>query len=261
MSRRQAAGLVLLAGLAARHVLMDRHGVGDGCRSLAYCAASAVLLIALVGTLATMLRAAWLCCTAARAVGSLDPARAPERLVEAAESAGVGTRLICVAGTERVAFCAGPLRPRVYVTAALAAAPRDEIAAVLVHEAEHMRRRDPGRRMLSRATAEVYFAVPLLRFCHERAIERSELAADRAAMERVGPGALARALLAAQTLPSLGGVPAAFFVGVAEARVAQLLGDRVPPRRPGAALLLGSLAGAVLAVYAVMCAGVLPPLL
>ncbi|HEX4790930.1 MAG TPA: M56 family metallopeptidase [Actinospica sp.] len=260
MSRRQAAGLALLAGLAVRHVLTDRAGVGDGCRSLASCMASATLLIASVGTISTVLRAAWLGRAAAGAVGSLDRVAVPEPLADAAAAAGIGARLVCVAGTERVAFCAGLLRPRVYVTAALAAAPRDEVAAVLVHEAEHMRRRDPVRRALSRATAEVYFAAPLLRFCHERGIERSELAADRAAMERVGPGALARALLATQTLPSLGGVPA-FFAGVAEARIAQLLGDRVPPRRPSAALVLGSLAGIILAVYVVMCAGILPPLL
>jgi hypothetical protein len=76
----------------------------------------------------------------------------------------------------------------------------------------------------------------------------------------VGPGALARALVATQVLPGLGGMPA-FFAGVAEARIAQLLGDRVPPRRPSVALVLGSLAAVILAVYAVMCAGILPPLL
>jgi Zn-dependent protease with chaperone function len=251
---------VALAGLAVVRVLTDRQGPGDGCRSLAVCVGSAVLLIALVGTAATAVRATWLACAAARAVGLLEPVGVPEPLAEAAVEARILPRLVCVAGAGRVAFCAGLLRTRVYVTAGLAAAPRDEIAAVLVHEAAHLRRRDPARRVLLRATAEVYFAVPLLRFWHERAIERSELAADRAAIERVGPGALARALVATQVLPGLGGMPA-FFAGVAEARIAQLLGDRVPPRRPSVALVLGSLAAVILAVYAVMCAGILPPLL
>jgi Zn-dependent protease with chaperone function len=258
VTRRQAAALAVLAGLAVARVLTDRQGLGDGCRSLAFCVGSAALLIALVGTAATLLRATWLACGAARAVASLRPVRAPGPLADAAASAGTGRRLVCVAGAGRVAFCAGLLRPRVYATAGLAEASPDEIAAVLVHEAEHLRRRDPARRVLLRATAEVYFAVPLLRFWHERAIERSELAADRAAIDRVGAGALARALLATQVLPGLGGVPA-FFAGVAEARIAQLLGDRVPRRRPSAALVLGSLAGLILAVYVVMCAGVLPP--
>ena len=259
MTRRQAAVLVALAGLAVARVLTDRGGLGDGCRSLAFCIGSAALLIALVGTAGTALRALWLGCAARRGVAALTVLPAPGRLAAASREAGIDGRLVCVAGSGRVAFCAGVLRPRVYVTAVLAASPADELAAVLVHEARHLQRRDPLRRLLLRSTAEVYFAVPLLRFWHERAIERSELAADRAAIARVGPGALARALFATESLPGLGGVPA-FFAGVAEARVAQLLGDRVPPRRPTIAVVAGSLAGLILAVYAVMCSGVLPPL-
>jgi Zn-dependent protease with chaperone function len=259
VTRRQAAGLVVLAGLAVARVLTDPQGPADGCRSLAFCVAAAALLIAVVGTVSTVLRATWLSWSGRRAVTSLTAVTAPAELAAAAASAGIGARLVCVAGAGRVAFCAGSLRPRVYATAGLAAAPRDEIAAVIVHEAEHLRRRDPLRRVLSRATAEVYFVVPLLRFWYERAIERSELAADRTAIARVGPGALARALVSAHALPGLDGVPA-FFAGVAEARVAQLLGDRVPPRRPSAALVLGSFAGLVLALCAVMSAGILPVL-
>lgn len=284
MSGRRAALLAVVAGFAVGHALEDPEGFGDGCRSLAVCVVSAALLLMVVGTVATMLRALWLIRGARRAVAGLtvlsaaadmrasaqpEQARsegqhcgvcAPERLALAASAAGIrARRAVCVTGSARVAFCAGMLRPRVYVTAALAEAAEDELAAVLVHEAVHMRRRDPLRRVLLRAASDICFAVPLLRFWHERAIERSELAADRAAIERVGPGALARALLATQVLAGLGGVPA-YFAGVAEARVAQLLGERIPPRRPTIALVLGSLAGLILVVYVVMCVGVLPPL-
>lgn len=259
MTRAQAAGLTALAGFAVVRVLSDPRGPAHGCCSLAECVASAAVLTVAVALLAAGLRALFLSGAAYRAVASLTVLPAPGRLAAAAASAGIGARTLCVAGPERVAFCAGNVRPRVYVTAALADAPADELAAVLVHEAQHLRRRDPLRRVLLRSSAEVCFAVPLLRFWHERAIERSELAADRAAIARVGPGALARALLATEVLPGLAGTPA-FFAGVAEARVAQLLGDRIPPRRPTAALVVGSCAGLILAVYVVMCSGLLPPL-
>lgn len=95
------------------------------------------------------------------------------------------------------AFCAGLLRPRVYITnAAVALLGRSELAAVLAHEAHHARARDPLRLMAARAVAAGLFFLPALQRALERYAASAELAADAAAARRgAGVGALASALL------------------------------------------------------------------
>jgi beta-lactamase regulating signal transducer with metallopeptidase domain len=129
----------------------------------------------------------------------------------------------------------------------------DELDAVLVHEAEHARRRDPLRRLAGRAAADVLFWLPLVGWWSRSRLEDAELAADRAAIRRVGRRSLARALRAAA-------VPAAAassvgFDGAGSARVTQLLGDRLPRRRPPLAACALSLLGLVIAVSLAMCVG------
>jgi beta-lactamase regulating signal transducer with metallopeptidase domain len=70
---------------------------------------------------------------------------------------------------------------------------------VLVHEAEHARRRDPLRRLAGRAAADVLVWLPLVGWWTSRRLEEAELAADRAAIDRVGRTPLAQALRATAT--------------------------------------------------------------
>ena len=120
------------------------------------------------------------------------------------------------------AFCVGLLRPRIYVSSAAVELLReDELTAVLSHEAEHARRRDPLRLLLARALAEGLFFLPVVRRLSERYAALAEIAADEAAASRPsGRAALASALLAFDAHPS----PAA--VGIAPERVDHLLGRR-----------------------------------
>jgi beta-lactamase regulating signal transducer with metallopeptidase domain len=129
----------------------------------------------------------------------------------------------------------------------------EELDAVLVHEAEHARRRDPLRRLVGRAAADVLFWLPLVGWWTRHRLEDAELAADRAAIDRVGRSPLARALRATATpaAPMVG----ARFGGAGAARVTQLLGDPLPPRRPPLAACLLSLLGLILAVSLAMCVG------
>jgi hypothetical protein len=138
---------------------------------------------------------------------------------------------------EPQAFCIGLLRPRVYISrAALELLGDDERAAVLAHEAHHVRRRDPLRLFVARALAEGLFFLPAVRRLPERYAALAELAADQAATAgHGGRRALASALLAFDAHPS----PAA--VGIAPERVEHLLGQRPRWELP-TLLLLGALA-------------------
>lgn len=102
-----------------------------------------------------------------------------------------------VAGSRPAAFCAGLLRPRLYVTEpALARLAPDELRAVVEHEAAHARRRDPLRLAVVRVVADgLGFIPPLGRLGRSQAAV-ADLAADRAAVEAVGsPRPLAAAML------------------------------------------------------------------
>jgi beta-lactamase regulating signal transducer with metallopeptidase domain len=79
---------------------------------------------------------------------------------------------------------------------------------VLVHEAEHARRRDPLRRLAGRAAADVLFWLPLVSWWTSGRLEDAELAADRAAIDRVGRTPLARALRATAARPRQPSAPA-----------------------------------------------------
>jgi Zn-dependent protease with chaperone function len=63
-------------------------------------------------------------------------------------------RLVCLAGDDATAFCAGLLRPRVYLTEGVVRVlDPGALDAVLVHESAHARRRDPLRRLCVHATS------------------------------------------------------------------------------------------------------------
>jgi Peptidase family M48 len=122
------------------------------------------------------------------------------------------------------AFCAGYLRPRVYVSAgALELLSSDELNAVLVHEDHHRALRDPLRMASARILSQALFFLPALRPLGERYSDLAELWADEAAIEAAGQTApLAAALLAfdAEAPPGVAGISAE--------RVDSLLGK--PPR-------------------------------
>jgi hypothetical protein len=123
------------------------------------------------------------------------------------------------------AFCAGLLRPRVYVTSgALAILDEPALGAVLTHERHHARRRDPLRLATSRILARAMFFLPAARELGLRQQALAEMSADESAIN-AAPGnrsALARAMLSF-TDSAEGGES----VGIDPARVDYLLGE--PP--------------------------------
>jgi BlaR1 peptidase M56 len=147
-----------------------------------------------------------------------------------------------------MAFCAGWLRPRVYVsTAALRVLSRDELQAVLAHEQHHRALRDPLRLAVGRVLCQALFFLPVLRPLHERYGEVAELRADAAALAAVGgqPAPLAAAMLA------FGSLPSGDVVGIAPGRVDSLLGRPPTWQLPRTALVaaLMTLAAVVALVW------------
>jgi Zn-dependent protease with chaperone function len=255
--RRKLAGrpalVALLGGLVVARLAWHPGRAICGQMTVAGCLGAAVLVVAALGLAAWIVRATWLAICAAREVAGLPCRQPPDALVASLGRTGVDG-VVCLEGPAAAAFCAGLLRPRVFVTGAMVASLADqELDAVLVHEAEHARRRDPLRRLAGRAAADVLFWLPLVGWWTSRRLEDAELAADRAAIDRVGRTPLARALRAT-AVPAGPGVGARFD-GAGPARVTQLLGDRPPPRRPPLAACLVSLVGLILAVSLAMCVG------
>ncbi len=97
-----------------------------------------------------------------------------------------GRRVLVVPAARPLAFCAGLLRPRVYVsTGALERLGEAELAAVVAHEAHHAARRDPLRILVARAIGDAYSLGALPR--REQAL--AELAADAAVVRIARRGA------------------------------------------------------------------------
>jgi hypothetical protein len=177
-----------------------------------------------------------------------------------------GERFPLIESPQGQAFCAGFLRPRIYLTrGALEQLTPEELRAVIAHERHHLRRRDPLRLLLARAMADALFFLPLLRRSSERYEALGELAADEAAVRQLeARGPLASALVKFDSSPP----EASHILGVAPERVDHLLGDPEAWRwrLPGSLAARSGLALAVLATLFVLSLQLepspqLPPLL
>ena len=127
------------------------------------------------------------------------------------------------------AFCAGYLRPRIYVSAgALELLAPDEIAVVVLHEKHHLSARDPLRLACARILSQALFFLPALRPLGDRYSELAELRADEAAI--VGTGG-ATAPLASALLAFEAGAPPG-SAGISPERVDSLLGKSTRRQLP-----------------------------
>ena len=227
------------------------HGYCDNPLICFLLAAVAAAFVVALGFLVAGLRSGIVGVAAYREIRRLPRAAWPAKLATAAAADGI-PRLVFLELTEPTAFCAGLLRPTVFISAgAVASLTPEQLNGVLVHEADHARSHEPMRRTLRQSFAYGFFYLPVVRWWARYQGERAELRADRAALATVGAKAVAGALLATNW-----GGPARFatgFSGGAEARVAQILGDPVPARRPPAWAVLVSIAGFSAAVWLAHC--------
>ncbi len=214
-----ACGLVLAAGVRSVHVepaAAHRLDVAGVRLTYPTVNAAAVVLLGLAALGAAVLmvavRAAW------------RQLRAHRRVMRALPIAGplaAHPSVLVVDAAAPLAFCAGWLRPRVYVsTAVLERLSNSELRAVLAHEQHHGALRDPLRLAVSRVLCQALFFLPVLRSLHDRYADVAELTADAAALEAIdgAPGPLASAMLA------IGATATGHVIGISPERVDALLG-------------------------------------
>ncbi len=135
------------------------------------------------------------------------------------------------------AFCAGLVRPRVYVSSgAVATLDEPALQAVILHERHHARRRDPLRLATGRVLARALFFMPGLRELVRRHQALAELSADESA---VNAGTDNRAALARAMLSFSDDAGSGEVVGIDPARVDHLLGEPPSWRFPALLCLAG----------------------
>jgi predicted transcriptional regulator len=176
----------------------------------------------------------------ARAVSSLianvQASRALRRGLRVTDEVTLlGTPVLLIQRPAVEAFCAGLIRPRVYLSRmAQASLPASELEAVITHEAHHVARRDPLRILLMAVFADALFFMPVLRRLERRYQALAEIAADEAAVAAVdGPAPLAAAML------RLGDDGAEGVVGITADRVDHLAGAGAVWRPPPTLLFAG----------------------
>jgi Zn-dependent protease with chaperone function len=226
-----ACALAVAAGVSAVHVApAAAHRLDVGGLRLTYPAvnAAAALLLAQAALGAAVLivavRMAWRQLHGHRRLVRALPVRGP-----LPGQAGVSL----VEADAPLAFCAGWLRPRVYVsTGAVERLSGDELRVVLAHEHHHRALRDPLRLAVGRVLGQALFFLPALRPLGVRYGDVAELRADRAAVAAGGVAPLASAMLS-------------FADGVAPERVDALLGRPPEWRLPWLPLGLGLAALAI----------------
>lgn len=253
-------GLValLLAGTVAfRAVRFDTTSLAsvlEACREFVTVPTFSVTVVAAMGGLSLAVLA--------RAVRSLARhlharAQLMRRLRPVDELPVDGVSVLLVEDPRPQAFCAGFLRPRVYLsTGALEQLDDAELRAVVAHERHHQARRDPLRIGAVEVLADALFFAPVLSRLRERYGALAELAADEAAVRRSGGDSapLASALLSfgQREDPSV-------VVGIAPERVDHLLG-RAPRWQLPISLIAAALAGiGAIVLLAVGTAAILGP--
>ena len=207
-----------------------------------------------ISFLAWALRLAWVMGRAGWEVHRLPLLNGlPASLAASVKRTG-SARVSCLAADTPIAFCSGAVRPRIVISAGVVERlTGEELDAVLLHEREHARQWEPLVRAAWDAAAYVFFYLPVVSWWARRRMEDSELGADRAAFERLGQRPLAAALWRLGGSASIAGV--AGFGEVADLRVAQVLGDPLPRRKPGMSLVTVSGVGLYLALQAASCLG------
>jgi Zn-dependent protease with chaperone function len=190
----------------------------------------------------------------------------PQAAQDQAAALGCAARLDVIAAREPFAVTYGLIRPRILISTGLAAALAPaEVGAVLAHEREHLRHRDPLRLLAARLFAAWTCYLPAARWLADSLALRRELTADLAAARLAGRGVLAGALLKVASTPPWPTLAAPGATGQRpgslEARVAQLEAGRPLRQRPAISRLLASAGTLSLLAPAFLCCAALSPLL
>ncbi|MEJ7792967.1 MAG: M56 family metallopeptidase [Gaiellaceae bacterium] len=145
-------------------------------------------------------------------------------LAAPAAATGLIGRIDVVACDDLIALTHGLFRPRVLLSrGAIETLTPPELHAVLAHEANHLRRRDPLRLLAAEIASSAFLIFPLVRDIARHFVVATELAADRAAVAAAGRRALAAGLIKFIETPRHLAVPALALDSASDERVVALL--------------------------------------
>lgn len=136
-----------------------------------------------------------------------------------------------------IAFTAGFLGPRVYISNALAGSlSREELQTVIAHESEHAQRRDPLWSLLATFGRDLLLPIPIVHWLYRHHRLETEFHCDAAACKQVGDRlTVASTILKVQKMSIGMPAPLPGFSGLlcatVEMRIKRLLGQK-----PGAAM-------------------------
>lgn len=147
--------------------------------------------------------------------GLLDYLRLRRRLVGAAEQ----EKGVYVSDYIGSAFVLGALRPRIYLPSALEGAERE---LVLLHERQHVRRRDALWRLLGYAALCLHWYNPLAWLAFELSGRDMEMSCDEAVLQKLGEGAKAEYSACLLRMASGRGLSPAFAGGDTRGRLKNL---------------------------------------
>lgn len=162
-------------------------------------------------------------------IGTVAEGAETELLLRLAKRAGI-KRLRLLERAEPTAYTSGYVWPAVTLSTGLLTLLDDfELEALLLHEAAHIRRRDPLRMLIVTCIASAFVVAPLVRQAAKSFRTAREIDADSWVVRRMGsPSALASALLVAS--PKVAGGTTAGFSDELAARVASLEGREYASR-------------------------------
>ena len=122
----------------------------------------------------------------ASAASQVSAHRSLLRRVTGSSTVVHGHRVVVVPGRDPCAFCAGLLRPSIYVSEGTLAVDPGALRAILAHEEHHRRRRDPLRLVLTRTVGDAFRPLPPFAGLADRQAAVADLLADEAAVAAVG---------------------------------------------------------------------------
>ena len=119
----------------------------------------------------------------------------PPEVRRSAAELSLTDRVVLTDDDAPAAFTVGMLRPRVIVSRGLLRLTSGrELAAILAHEAYHVRRHDPTRRLVVTVLCRALYRLPVAVQLRDRFMAATEFEADRRAIERSGRRPVAAAL-------------------------------------------------------------------
>lgn len=166
----------------------------------------------------------------------------PTHMEEASDKAGIAGRVHLVDAKEPFCFTYGWWRPKVCISRRAAELlDREQLLAVLLHEASHLHRKDPLRLLFTQALVEALPWLPVLRTLWRQYVLAREVAADSYAQSAMGePWTLASAIVTLsreQSQPTWAWVTSILQPSTLEERLNYLIQGTLPKVRTSARLL------------------------